>query len=421
MIKFINRFLRNCLLFPLVLMGVLRFTGNISTDTTELVPVFYDKTALKAEKPFVILDQFATKSKDIPKYNGCEVYWWKRIPITVTVTYTGLTTEGTSPAAVDLEFQRVKAKVYQHGHVVKVSEFLEMIAIDPELRSRAESLGEHRGKYIDMMYWEMMAKNFYPMRIDADSTYEAASAQDTVGGNESTAIVACGTTLTAQAAANGVIAITSGNNKGMGGYISTYSDPDITISSTAPSYILNEACGTGDTFKVANSTTITAADPLTCAGAAKAIVILQSNHATPYSDGYYVGVLSPFTQYDIRNDSAWVNADQYAGSKKLYNGEIGEWGGIRWVMDTIPWRSAAGTMGTYSAAEAVFHTPIFGQEAYAGVRIKGAQEQLVITPKDKTGDPLQLYSTMGWKAIFTAKSLNATWGVQILSGATSIS
>jgi len=45
----------------------------------------------------------------------------------------------------------------------------------------------------------------------------------------------------------------------------------------------------------------------------------------------------------------------------------------------------------------------------------------VITPKDKTGDPLQLYSTMGWKAIFTTKVLNSTWGVQILSTATSIS
>jgi len=396
------------------------FTGNISTDTTELVPIFYDKTALKAESPFVILDQFATKSKDIPKYNGCEVYWWKRIPIIVTVTFTGLTTEGTSPAAVDLEFQRVKAKVYQHGHVVKVSEFLEMIAIDPELKSRAESLGEHRGKYIDMMYWEAIAKGFYPMRIDADSTYEFAATCDTTG--TTTTLDDASLTQIDDFWNGGVVVITSGNNKGMSGYVSDFvaATDIVTISTTAPSYAFNEATALED-FKIATSTGITAADPLTCAGAAKAIVILQSNHSIPYSDGYYCGVLSPFTQYDIRNDSAWINADQYAGSKKLYNGEIGEWGGIRWVLDTIPWRSTAGTMGTYAAAGAVFHTPIFGQEAYAGVRIKGVQDKLVITPKDKTGDPLQLYSTMGWKSIFTSKVLNGTFGVQLLSGATSIS
>lgn len=419
MIKFINRFLRNILLFPLVAMGVLsEMTGNTSGDTTELVPVFYDKTALKYGKPFSILDQFATKTRDIPKYNGQEVYWWKGIPIVVTVTYTGLANEGVSPPAVDLDFQRVKAKVYQHGHVVRVSEFLEMIAIDPELRSRAQELGKHRAKYINMMYWEAIAKGFYPMRVDADSTYEVAGAEDNTGSQ--TATVICDASLGNQCLANGVIVITSGNNKGMGGYIASYSDPDITLSTTLPSYIMNEACTTGDTFKTANSTGITAADPLTCAAAAKAIVVLQTQLASPYADGYYRGILSPQTQYDIKNDSAWINANQYAGSKRLFNGEIGEWGGIRWALDSIPWRSVAATMGTYDVTGAVFHTPIFGKDAYAGVRIKGVQDKLVITPKDKTGDPLQLYSTMGWKAVFTGKVLDHTHGVQILSGATAV-
>jgi N4-gp56 family major capsid protein len=417
MIKFINRFLRNILLFPLVAMGVLSaFTGNTSGDTTELVPVFYDKTALKYGKPFSILEQFATKSRDIPKYNGCEVYWWKGIPIVVTVTYTGLAAEGESPDAVDLEFQRVKAKVYQHGHVVKVSEFLEMIAIDPELRSRAEKLGEHRAKYINKMYWEAIAKGFYPMRIDADATYEVEGVSST---STSTTKFVPATAMTAMASAGGVMVITSGNNKGMGGYLTTYSGGAVIVE-TYPSYALNEICADGDTCKAANTTAITAADPLTCAGAAKAIVVLQTQLASPYDDGYFRGILSPSTQYDIRNDSAWINAQQYAGSKRLFNGEIGEWGGIRWALDSIPWRSAAGTMGTYDASGAVFHTPIFGKDAYAGVRIKGVQDKLVITPKDKTGDPLQLYSTMGWKAIFTGKVLDHTHGVQILSGATSI-
>lgn len=417
MIKFLNRFLRNILLFPLVIMGVLsQMTGNTSGDTTELVPIFYDKTALKYGKPFSILEQFATKSRDIPKYNGQEVYFWKGIPIVVTVTYTGIETEGVSPAAVDLEFQRVKAKVYQHGHVVRVSEFLELIAIDPELRSRAKELGIHREKYINMMYWEAIAKGFYPIRIDADSTYEVSGAEDETATQSTVVVGDAGVNVSA----NGVLVVTSGNNKGMGGYVASYSDPTITLSTTLPSYALNEACASGDTYKFANSTGITAADPLTCAGAAKAIVVLQTQFASPFADGYYRGILSPQTQYDIRNDSAWINAQQYAGSTRLFNGEIGEWGGIRWALDSIPWRSTAATMGTYVAAGAVFHTPIFGMDAYAGVRIKGVQDKLVITPKDKTGDPLQLYSTMGWKGIFTGKVLDHTHGVQILSGATAV-
>lgn len=391
-------------------------TGNITTDTTELVNTYYDKVALKAEKPYCILEQFAVKSKDIPKYAGKQIQWWKTIPLAVSVA---ALTEGESPAATDLEFQNVTATVAIHGKVVCVSEFLGLVSIDPELRSKSETLGIHRGKYVDQMYFQALAQNLYPMRIDADSTYETTGAED--GTATETTTVIGDASLSTACSAGGVIVVTSGNNKGMGGYISGYVDPAITISSTAPSYALNEACTVGDTFKTANSTGITAADPLTCAGAAKAVVILQNNHALTMADGYYVGVLSPFTQYDIRNDSAWVNADQYAGSKKLYNGEVGEWGGIRWVLDTMPWRSTAGTMGTYSATGAVFHTPIFGQECYAGVGIEGVNAQLIFHNKKQTGDNLEMYSTAGWKAHLVCKVLNACWGVQVLSGATSIS
>ena len=70
----LKRFLRNILLFPLVMMGVLnQMTGNLVADTGELIPIYYDKVALKAEKPFCILEQFAVKSKNIP------VFWTRNI------------------------------------------------------------------------------------------------------------------------------------------------------------------------------------------------------------------------------------------------------------------------------------------------------------------------------------------------------
>jgi N4-gp56 family major capsid protein len=411
----LKRLLLNILMFP-VFPIFSALTGNISTDTTELVHTFYDKTALKAEKPRMVLEQFAVKSKDIPRSKGATVAWWKTIPLPVTVAEL---TEGESPAATDLQFQNVTATVGIHGKVIAVSEFLELIAIDPELSTKSASLGDHRGRYINRMYWEALVKNLYPMRIDASATYETTGAEDGTA-TESTVVIGDASLSTA-CSAGGVIVITSGNNKGMSGYISGYSDPAITISTTKPSYALNELCTVGDTFKTANSTGLTAANPLTCAGVAKGVVILMINNALPVDGGYFLGVLSPFTQYDIRNDSAWINANQYAGSAKLFNNEIGSWGGIKFVMDTEPWRSTAGTMGTYAAAGPVFHTPIFGQECYAGVRIQGVQDELIFHNKKQTGDNLEMYSTAGWKAHLVCKVLNACWGVQILSGATSIS
>ena len=392
--------------------------GNITTNTTELVNTYYDKVALKAEKPYCILEQFALKSKDIPKYSGATVEWWKTIPIDVEVAEL---TEGISPDPDTLKFQNVTATVGIHGKVLAVSEFAGLVSIDPELSTKSASLGIHRGKYIDRMYWEALVKNLYPMRIDSAAAYEHVGA---CTASSSTSLIYDTDNLTDAADYwnGGVLVMTGGKNKGMGGYVLDFSASDYaTLDSTKPSYYLSTAPTVADAYKIATSTGITAADELTCAAVAKAMVILLSNHALAKEDGYFIGVLSPFTAYDIRNDTNWVNADLYSGEKKLYNGEVGSWGGVRFVMDTLPWRSTAGTMGTYVAGGAVFHTPIFGQECYAGVRIQGVQDQLIFHNKKETGDPLEMFSTAGWKAHVCMKVLNAVWGVQILSGATAIS
>ena len=284
-------FLLNILILPV--FGCLMIDGNDSADTTELVHEYYDKTALMAEKPYCILEQFATMSKDIPKYSGATVKWWRVIPLDVEVAEL---TEGISPDPDTLQFQNSEAKVGIHGKVLAMSEFLGFISIDPELSSKSKTLGIHRGKYVDRMYWEALVKNLYPMRIDGDSTYELTGADDASG--TSTSVLINDATVT-DVYEGGVAVITSGNNKGMGGYVAPHVATELTLSTTRPSYALNEACASGDTFKVANSTGLTAADELTCAGVAKAVVVLLSHHALAMIDGYFVGILSPFTQYDI--------------------------------------------------------------------------------------------------------------------------
>ena len=390
-------------------------TGNIRTDTTELVNTYYEKKALLAEKPFLALEQFADKSKDIPKYKGDNVQWWKRIPMTVDTT---ALTEGVSPAAEDLQFQNVVAQVSQYGKVVALSDILGFTSIDPEVSSKVESLGENRGKTINRLYWQEIVKHAYPMRIDQSSTLDIVdAAQGTTGDNTLGTVK---TSATSAVTFNGGVLVFIGNtNKGMGGYISAH-NTTTGVLTFSPNVNDIPNATRADAIKYANSTDITSANELTCAGIDRAVKVLQQHHAKTFG-GFYVGVLSPFTQYDIRQDSAWVNANHYAGSTRLFNGEIGQWNGVRFILDTDPWRSTAATMGTYVASGAVFHTPIFGKEAYAGVRIKGVQDHLIFHDKTRTGDNLEMYSTAGWKACFVAKMLNATWCVQILSGASDIS
>ena len=45
-------------------------------------------------------------------------------------------------------------------------------------------------------------------------------------------------------------------------------------------------------------------------------------------------VIHPAQTYDLRRHSDWINAQQYAGSTRIFTGEVGSWGGCRFVETT---------------------------------------------------------------------------------------
>lgn len=52
-------------------------------------------------------------------------------------------------------------------------------------------------------------------------------------------------------------------------------------------------------------------------------------------DGLNVmAVIHPAQTYDLRRHSDWINAQQYAGSTPIFTGEVGSWGGCRFVETT---------------------------------------------------------------------------------------
>lgn len=55
----------------------------------------------------------------------------------------------------------------------------------------------------------------------------------------------------------------------------------------------------------------------------------------PQLDGrYYVGVIHPYSKYDLRNSEYWTAVHQYAAVEEIFNGEIGEMHGIRFMTTT---------------------------------------------------------------------------------------
>lgn len=100
--------------------------------------------------------------------------------------------------------------------------------------------------------------------------------------------------------------------------------------------------------------------------------------------------------------SGFKHVSSYAQDKAMPD-EYGSTDDIRWILTTNATR-ATSTTG--------YENLIFGQEFYGTVKIGGssAGNNLIFTPKDKVGSPLQRYTTLGWLQNFAAQILNDNFG-----------
>ena len=54
-------------------------------------------------------------------------------------------------------------------------------------------------------------------------------------------------------------------------------------------------------------------------------------HKAPKINGKYVAIIHPSVTYDIRESKGWLDAHEYAHPEEIYNGEIGELHGVRFI------------------------------------------------------------------------------------------
>ncbi len=54
-------------------------------------------------------------------------------------------------------------------------------------------------------------------------------------------------------------------------------------------------------------------------------------HKAPKINGKYVAIIHPSVTYDLRQSSDWIDAHKYADPEEIYNGEIGELHGVRFI------------------------------------------------------------------------------------------
>ena len=127
----------------------------------------------------------------------------------------------------------------------------------------------------------------------------------------------------------------------------------------------------------------------------KAVTILKKNRA-PRINGRYYAVIHPSVAHDLRSCEGWIEAHKYAAPEELYNGEIGELHGVRFIEDVF---APVLKSDTYKnkAAGATYATYFFGKDAFGIIDPEGGALEMIIHDKGEIGGPLNQFSTIGYK------------------------
>ena len=138
----------------------------------------------------------------------------------------------------------------------------------------------------------------------------------------------------------------------------------------------------------------------------KAVAKLRAQNA-PTISGKYVAIIHPYAAYDLMRDKEWIDAHKYAQPENMYEGEIGEIAGVRFVQTTEAKIYEGGVFGTL----------IFGEGAYGNTEIAGGGMETIVKQKGSAGtaDPLNQRSSVGWKGLKTAELLIEQYLVRVES------
>lgn len=171
--------------------------------------------------------------------------------------------------------------------------------------------------------------------------------------------------------------------------------------------------GTSGTGSVGSGNYLDAAELLE----AKRTLARNGARSHPQAGGDYVCLIHPDNTKDLFEDPDIVDSFQNAGERSretnpMFSGVIGRWMGIKFVeTNNLRVRSSYGMSGAD-----VYETFLFGDGFYGVTELSAHSARTIIHPRGPSGghsDPLEQYSTIGWKSALATAILNNNFGVLI--------
>lgn len=173
---------------------------------------------------------------------------------------------------------------------------------------------------------------------------------------------------------------------------------------------------------VSSTSAIHTTDTLTGLEIRRAVRTLKNNKAPRFASGMYRGIVDAYTAMDLFGNSEWLDAHRYTTADMIERGVVGKLHGVEFVETNQGTYALSAGFSTSASNVANVHTTyIFGQNAYGIVNIDsfvGSKVYVKQPGASDTSNPLDLYSTVGWKIPFVAVVLNDQWIVAVKTGAT---
>jgi N4-gp56 family major capsid protein len=375
-----------------------------STNLSKLIPIYYEKRMLERLVPQLFFYQFGEK-KALPKREGQSVYWhrWNDVKLGRMIAESG------AGAGEGISATRVSAQLLLIGHHAKVTTYIDMVSINSIVQGAIDLFADSSAKTVDFvtsrfLLWKLAS---------VSATIQVSSAAGYIGD--------LWQTMSSQAKLTAIGCSTLSSAK--------WQAPVYCINDlTKRTYSLSAGCagGTSGTEWTPNILRTIA-------------LKLKVKNALRFEDGYYKLIMHPDMVHQLRSSSAFIDLHKYveSGASTFEKGTLrnGTERGLEGFLEGFkiyssteaPMFSTSGVLGGIANGKRaqvsafgggrLYFNFAFGKGAYGVTDFDGGIRTFIKTPgPSSTDNPLDLYSTVGYRAIFTAKVLNPSACMWIVNG-----
>lgn len=147
-------------------------TNQLSAENA----TFYQTAMLERLTPELVYMKYGEK-KNIPKRHGATAQWRRLNSLAVSTT---VVTEGVTPDGVNLDVTAITATVQTFGAWTKISDFIDMVGLDPILTETSELMGENAGESVDTVVRDVIYAGTNVQYANGKANRAALAATDKV-------------------------------------------------------------------------------------------------------------------------------------------------------------------------------------------------------------------------------------------------